>query len=265
MKFVCKLFPLVLLITAFALTACGGGGGGTAPATTDSSSTNTTTSTSTSTNSTSTSTITTISYETKAPTEAKAVGDIVFNDGSAIPYTSGLLLTDAQKSTAVAYIFYKGTDCSNDGSTRTLGVGLKRSHSGKKWGKFNDGINYPNGPDVANGFGTNITTIQCTPCSPTDGSYDAYTFTGDKNGSDNLSQIGEFLESVGKTDDTGTAGNYPAFDYAKNYGTANGCTGAYATGWYLPSIAELFQIQKEKANIDAVVALCDLTDSFSSV
>lgn len=224
------------LLLAFALSAVliscgggGGGGGGTAPATTDSSSTTTTTA----------------YFGTKSPTEPKAVNDIVFSDGSATPYSSGLTLTDAQKNAAVAVIFYKGTDCSNDGSARTLGVGLKRSASNMIWCL-----------NTANGYTTNITTILCTPSS----SSGAYTFTGDKDGSDNLSQIAEFLAG---NNDTGTAANYPAFYWAKNYGTTNGCTGAYANGWYLPSIAELYQIYNQRTSIDAAVALCGLTNTFS--
>lgn len=222
------------LLLAFALSAVliscgggGGGGGGTAPATTDSSSTTTTPT----------------YFGTKSPTEPKAVNDIVFSDGSATPYTSGLTLTAAQKNAAVAMIFYKGTECSNNGSTRTLGVGLKRSAS-SMWCL-----------NTANGY-TNITTIQCTPS----GSPGAYTFTGDKDGSDNLSQIASALT----VNDTGIAANYPAFYWAKNYGTTNGCTGAYASGWYLPSIAELYQIYNLRTNIDAAVALCGLTNTFSS-
>ncbi len=223
-------FALLLALALSAvLISCGGGGGGgggTAPATTDSSSTTTTPT----------------YFGTKSPTEPKAVNDIVFSDGSATPYTSGLTLTAAQKNAAVAMIFYKGTECSNDGSTRTLGVGLKRSPSYMQWCL-----------DTANGYNTNITTIQCPP--------GAYTFTGDKDGSDNLSQIAAFL--VGNND-TGTAGNYPAFEYAKNYGSTNGCTGAYASGWYLPSIAELYQIYNQRTSIDAAIALCGLTGNFSS-
>lgn len=225
------------LLLAFALSAVliscgggGGGGGGTAPATTDSSST-TTTST---------------YFGTKSPTDPKAVNDIVFSDGSATPYTSGLTLTDAQKNAAVAMIFYKGTECSNNGSTRTLGVGLKRSPSYMQWCL-----------DTANGYNTNITTITVSPS----GSLGAYTFTGDKDGSDNLAQIAAFLAG---SNDTGTAANYPAFYWAKNYGTTNGCTGAYASGWYLPSIAELYQIYNQRTSIDAAVALCGLTGDFSS-
>ena len=58
---------------------------------------------------------------TKAPNLAKAVGDIVFSDGSASAYTE--TLTDEQKTAAVAVIF----DASNK-----LGVGLK-TESGKAW------------------------------------------------------------------------------------------------------------------------------------
>ena len=44
----------------------------------------------------------------KGPTETRAVGDIIFTDGSACPYTA--TLTDEQKSQAVSIIFYAGTE-----------------------------------------------------------------------------------------------------------------------------------------------------------
>ncbi|MBQ3687322.1 MAG: hypothetical protein II932_05785, partial [Treponema sp.] len=52
-----------------------------------------------------------------------AVGDIVFNDGSAEPYSASLTLTDEQKAAAVAVIF----DAANK-----KGVGLKQG-SDKRW------------------------------------------------------------------------------------------------------------------------------------
>ena len=173
-----------------------------------------------------------------------AVNDIVFKDSTAVAYSSDLYFTDNVKADALAMIFYKGTECSNDGSNRTLGVGLDIVGTGR-WCLSS-----------ANGYATNITTIQCTPS----GSSGSYTFTGDKNGSDNLSQIATFLAG---SNDTGIAANYPAFYWAKNYGTVNGCTGAYTNGWYLPSIAELYQIWKMKANIDAVIAFCGLTGRYT--
>ena len=183
---------------------------------------------------------------TKAPTEAKAVGDIVFSDGSATPYASDLTLTDTQKSKAIAVIFYVGTELNSDSDTttsRTLGVGLVHNRR-LAWCTSS-----------ANAYSKNITTIQC----PASGSAGALTFTDDKNGSDNLSQIGTFLAANSSTDDTATEANYPAFYFAKNYASKTGShvSGTdYAGDWYLPTIAELFQIWKSKTTVDAASALC---------
>ncbi|MBR0099564.1 MAG: InlB B-repeat-containing protein, partial [Treponema sp.] len=194
-------------------------------------------------------------YGTKLSTAAKEVGDIVFNDGSATPYSTNLSLTDAQKAAAVAVIFYKGTGLNSDTFTaaekvkmtvsvsasdtttvRTLGVGLKqkKDDTGSSWCL-----------EGANAYTKNITTIQCSY----DGTVGAYTFTGDKDGSDNLKQIEDF-DGI---DDTAIAANYPAFYFAKNYkDTATNVTGTkYETGWYLPSVAELFQIFVRRSDINA--------------
>ena len=184
---------------------------------------------------------------TKAPSEAKAVGDIVFSDGSATPYTSGLTLTDTQKAAAIAVIFYVGTELNSGDDTttsRTLGVGLAHNTSGLAWCTSG-----------ANAYIKNIATIQC----PASGNAGALTFTGDKNGSDNLSQIGTFLSSNSSTDDTATEANYPAFYYAKNYASQTGSHVAstdYASDWYLPSIAELFQVWKSRETVNAAIEAC---------
>ena len=65
----------------------------------------------------------------KAPGSQLAIGDIVFNDGSATAYVEGLTLDENQKAAAVAVIFY--TDGGSLG-TKTLGVGLVQSSG--KWG-----------------------------------------------------------------------------------------------------------------------------------
>ena len=164
-----------------------------------------------------------------------AVGDIVFNDGSAMPYADfGALASDdkrnALKPYAIALIFYKGTGLNNGDDTttvRTLGVGLMHSTSGLVWC-----IN------TANAYSKNITDIQQ---SVTDGRI----FTGDKDGSDNLEQI-EAFEGVDDTTGEGAADRYPAFYFAKNYAsntvTNIAAASEFANGWYLPSFAELYQI-----------------------
>lgn len=176
------------------------------------------------------------------------VGDIVFNDGSATPYTAQLTFTDEQKSAAIALIFYKGTGLNSGDDTttsRTLGVGLKHSDKIRWCWNFEKALN------------KNITTIQC-PASESAG---GLTFTGDRNGSDNFEQIGAFLKASEEgVDDTSEVGKYryPVFYFTKNYSsTATNLGTSYASGWYLPSSAELFQIYACRAdttngfNIDA--------------
>ena len=172
---------------------------------------------------------------TKAPDVAKAVGDIVFNDGSATPYTAELTLSDEQKAAAIAVIFKV------DGG-KTLGVGLKHNRSRLAWCTKD-----------ANAYNKNIETIQC----PASGDAGNLTFTGDTDGSDNLEQIASFLTTAGLENDTTDASKYPAFYFAKNYkNTATNLGAAYENGWYLPTVAELFDIWKVKATVDAASSLC---------
>lgn len=47
------------------------------------------------------------------------------------------------------------------------------------------------------------------------------------------------------------AQNYPAFNYCRKYGTTNDLEGELATGWYLPTIAELNTIYQNITIVDA--------------
>lgn len=184
---------------------------------------------------------------TKVPTEAKAVGDIVFSDGSATASTAELTLTDAQKEKAIAVIYKV------DG-TKAYGVGLVHNKNGLAWCSSS-----------ANAYGNNIDTIQCA--ADDGGNAGNYTFNNatDKDGSKNLEQIEKWLsaEGSGTSDDTkgdGAADRYPAFYFAMNYMDQAGShvTGtAYASGWYLPSLAELFDIYKEITTVDAALDKCN--------
>ena len=182
----------------------------------------------------------------KAPSVAKAVGDIVFTDGSATPYTADLTLTDTQKAAAIAVIFCADdTSLNNDDDTttkRTLGVGIKNMRGA--WCL-----------ESAKAYNTNIDTIQC----PVTGSGNSMTFTGHRNGSDNLSLI---AEKLGDNDDTATESNYPAFYNAKNYKNTLTCLSgtSYESGWYLPSIAELYAVYKNKTIVNSARVLCGGSD-----
>lgn len=171
---------------------------------------------------------------TKKPFEIKAVGDIVFNDGSATPYTVGLALTQEQKSKSIAVIYKL------DGN-KAWGVGLVHNKSGLVWCVSS-----------AKGYNTNIVAIQCTPS----GGSGSLTFTGDTDGSDNFSKI---AQTLGNNDDTGILGKYPAFEFAKNYKEQRNSHvrgTAYESGWYLPTVAELFDIWKVKTIVDGASGLC---------
>ena len=170
-----------------------------------------------------------------------AVGDIILNDGSKVNYETAKNYTDSDldglKSKAIAVIFRADT-----ASKKALGVGLKHSISALAWCTSD-----------AKAFDKNIETIQC----PATGSAGNLTFTGDTDGSDNLEQIASFLTTAGLENDTTDASKYPAFYFAKNYKTtATNLGAAYENGWYLPTVAELFDIWKVKATVDAASSLC---------
>ena len=192
--------------------------------------------------------------QTDEPAEAVAYGeknhptdvlDIVFADGTATAWHEGLELTQAQKQASIAVIFYKGTECSNDGRKRLLGVGL--SHN-------KDGVTDGNGlawcSKDANAHDMVINTIF----------YSAdYKDVSDKDGSDNLEQIGAYLVNDGREDDTANEETYPAFHYAKNYAMQknNRIAGTpFENGWYLPTIPELYRVWEIHGSVNAASALC---------
>ena len=175
---------------------------------------------------------------TKAPSEPKAVLDIVFNDDSAIPYSENLELTPKQKVNAMA-IIYKV-----DGS-KSYGMGV--TTRALSWCTTD-----------ANAYNIKIENIICTPIE-TSGSY---TFSGDTDGSDNFQEI---ASALGADDDTNIPEKYPVFTFAKNYGT-DFCSGtAYETGWYIPSIAEMYDMLPYYNQIRAALRKIDYNKRLSDI
>lgn len=172
------------------------------------------------------------------------VGDIILNDGSKVNYETAKNYTgndlEGLKDKAIAVIFRADT-----ASKKALGVGLKHDRNGLAWCTTS-----------ANAYNKKIETIKC----PTSGDAGNLTFTDDTDGSDNLEQIASFLTKKGLTDDTTVTDadeRYPAFYFAKNYKTkATNLTSAYENGWYLPTVAELFDIWKVIATVDEASSLC---------
>ncbi|MGN0738747.1 MAG: hypothetical protein ACI4LX_01085 [Treponema sp.] len=150
------------------------------------------------------------------------VGDIVLKDGTFISYEN---FTDEMKDNAAAVIVR-----AKIGDTPALGVGIHHSETGLVWCTMG-----------AKGYNTYINYLTSDNCT---------------DGSDGWSILKEALETAGKDDDTSDAEEkYPAWNFCNTYGTTNGLTGSLETDWYLPALAELTTIYKNKATIDASLSL----------
>ncbi len=176
-------------------------------------------------------------FGTKAPGSNLEVGDIVFSDGSAMPYSEGLTLDESQKEAAIAVIFYVGTDGDALGK-RTLGIGKYNStadgsNNTYDWAK--EGA-LGNDPSEVNSKFTDILSYQVFE-EPASGQYASFYgdyLTGDLNGSDNWEKV--------KGIDVNYSGNYPGFEWVDDYANRYNLPENYKDGWYLPSAAELYTL-----------------------
>lgn len=165
-----------------------------------------------------------------------AVGDIIFTDGSVTKADNLTALDNRNLPVAVVAGF------NEDGTA--LGVGVHRSHSPLQWAA-----------DDTTGYATKFADIVCVQQGA------AETFTGDLDGSDNW-------ETICLNDGQGVADaakNYPAFDFVYTYAQANNLQGVYASGWYLPSIAELCMIYENRAAVNASLEKICALDSAAAM
>ena len=174
-----------------------------------------------------------------------SVGDIVLKDGTFIPYSKDLTLTDEQKTNAIAVIFYAGNKSDTLGA-RTLGVGLKTSKDDEydKITAIEDrmfkNLDYYRGtplqwaPKGTTGYNINFTQTASADFGE-----------GDLDGSDNWDIICKRDSNAQST----AATNYPAFNWVNTYASRYGITGMYADGWYMPTTSELITVfSSEVAN-----------------
>ena len=155
------------------------------------------------------------------------VGDILFTDGTLIKAGYGVPDTQVEKAFGVVALAPYG------GVTGKV-VGLQMSSETLPWAKHEP-----------TGYYTNFKEIQADYTYSSSG---GYTFTGDLDGSDNW----EYICSKDPEGTADAATNYPAFDYALNYGKTAGLEETYyAEGWYIPSAAELYDIYTNKEVVQA--------------
>ena len=111
--------------------------------------------------------------------------------------------------------------------------------------------------NFTSGYTTLFEKIICTPDKTGDGAAGTATFRGDTDGSDNW----DYVKSIDPAG-TAVAANYPAFNWVNTYNTTYAAQlGSSNLMWYMPSIAELCEIYKNKEKIDASLkAIHDLPD-----
>lgn len=162
-----------------------------------------------------------------------APGEIVLADGTRV--AEGNYTAVAQNNPPIAVI------CGKNGYGAPCGVALHKSTSFLQWAKR----------DTA-GYRTKFEGIVCTPSvSNQNGAALTAAFTGDKDGSDNW-------DYICSDDPEGTANaavNYPAFDWVLKYNTTyEAQLGSARPAWYMPSIAELSELYKNKEVVNASIS-----------
>lgn len=162
----------------------------------------------------------TTDYGSKAPSQEKAVGDIIFVDGSAEPYSDDLVLDEEQKQAAIAVVFYEGEASTNQLGAMTIGVGLRECEM--SWSKVGTDVFSQNSTatDKNRGF-VNMAAIQA---------YDDYKSDGQNK--------------------------YPAFYWTANYSDAETrlCGTKYESDWYIPAENEMKELYKQAVIVSKAIA-----------
>ncbi|UTD01954.1 hypothetical protein HRI97_02185 [Treponema socranskii subsp. buccale] len=155
-------------------------------------------------------------------------GKIVLADNTVVDKDGYTAIDSANPPVAVVY--------KTNAYGGAIGVALHRSHL--PWAKRD-----------TRGYNTKFEGIICTPSrSHTSGAAAWATFTGDTGGSDNW----DYICSVDPVGAANAAVNYPAFDWVNTYNeTYKSKLGAARPAWYMPSIAELSEVYKNKDTVNA--------------
>ena len=141
---------------------------------------------------------------------------------------------------------YTGIDSSNPpvaiicGTNKygaAVGIALHTSGSNLLWAKGGSA-----------GYTTKFEGIICKPSQTGSGAAETATFTGDTDGSDNW----EYIKSIDPAGAADAATNYPAFQWVNQYNTQYAAQlGGTNFAWYMPSLAELCEVYKNRTAINA--------------
>ena len=147
------------------------------------------------------------------------VGDFVLKDGTILSKDS-----TPEGGTVAAVIVRAATS-----DKPALGVGIVHNRSGLAWCT-----------ESAAGYSKEITALVGDKTS------------GCMDGSDGWEKL-----KAACSDAENNPENYPAWNYSLTYAKNNGLTGDLATGWYLPTVAELDTIYQNKTAVDTSLSKAD--------
>ena len=148
------------------------------------------------------------------------IGDIILADGSMVK-ESDLTTVDSSNVPIAVIAGFK-----EDGTA--FGVGVHKSDEPLQWAS-----------DDSAGYAANFTDTVCTQESDFD-------FMGGTDGEDNWKAICDQ-----ESEDTADAEvNYPAFHFVNAYASYYNLSGEMASGWYMPSIAELCKIYQNREAVN---------------
>lgn len=143
-----------------------------------------------------------------------------------------------------------GIICGSNSYKAPQMIALHTSGSGLSWVKSD-----------STGDNTTFEWIICTPSQKGSGAAQTATFTGDTDGSDNW----EYIKAVDPAGSADAATNYPAFNWVNTYNTQYAAQlGGTNFAWYMPSLAELCEVYKNRDVINASFAkVCGLNSGYA--
>ena len=157
-----------------------------------------------------------------------APGEIVLEDGTRVIEENYTAVDPANPPVAVI--------CGRNGYGTPCGVALHKGGS-LQWAK-----------DGTTGYTTKFEGIICTPSVEGIGVAATATFTGDAGGSNNW----DYIYSVDPEGTADAAWDYPAFNWVNTYNWRYASKlGSARPAWYMPSIAELCALYKNKDAVNA--------------
>ncbi len=172
------------------------------------------------------------------------VGDVLLKDGSIIYYENVSGMTAEQKENAIGVLYALDENGKPRGWLGVYNSIQKKTGCWLDWAKAH-----------TTGFNTKFEDIICTPSTSGEGAASTATFTGDIDGSDNWA----YICSIDPTASANAEENYPGFHYVNTYAQTFNLTGDYADGWYMPSIAELCYIYRNKDTVNEVITALEGT------